>query len=124
MAPDTGRNGLVDLDALYDRPEWVTAYATMTLKSPKVRRAVFFTGSDDGYRLWVNGTLVGELDTARGAVPMQEIHTIDLTAGDNVVLLKVTEHVGDFSFYFSMLDEDGSVLEDCVTQPGVSGGPE
>ena len=124
VAPDTGRNGLVDLDALYDRPEWVTAYATMTLKSPKVRRAVFFTGSDDGYRLWVNGTLVGELDTARGAVPMQEIHTIDLTAGDNVVLLKVTEHVGDFSFYFSMLDEDGSVLEDCVTQPGVSGGPE
>ena len=117
VAPAGHLNGYVDLDRMFGRPDWVTAYATMTIKSPTARKVVFFIASDDGFRLWLNGKLIGELDMARGSTPMSEIFRVDLRQGDNVVLLKVTEHVGDHNFYFSMMDENGAALEDCITVP-------
>ena len=121
VAPNRTRDGFVDVDLFFGKPDWVTAYATMTVKSPTARKAIFFLGTDDGFRLWLNGELIGELDMARGATPMSENFRVDLKEGDNVVLLKITEQVGDFSFYFSMMDDKGKVLRDCVTDPGDPG---
>ena len=117
ITPDTIRDGAINLDRLFDRADWVTAYATMTIKSPTVRKVIFFIGSDDGYRLWLNGKNIADMDIARGSTPMQEVYSVDLKAGDNIVLLKITEQVGEFNFYFSMMAEDGSLLSNCTTVP-------
>ena len=49
-------------------------------------------GSDDGIKLWVNGALVHANNAVRGFAPAQDRAAVNLQAGWNTFLAKVTQH--------------------------------
>lgn len=74
-------------------------YALTCLESPLAQRAEIRLGSDDGVRVWLNGQVVWDnLQAARGVVVDQDRFPIQLRAGQNVLLVKVTQGGGDWGF--------------------------
>jgi len=109
--------GFVDLLQLFKPNNHVCAYAVIYVKSPNARRAQLSAGSDDGVKIWVNGGLKVSHDITRGAAPGQEEQPVDLRAGWNEVLLKVTQGDGGWGFYFDLLTPDGRPMPDLVYAP-------
>jgi hypothetical protein len=77
-------------------------YLHRTLTSKAVGKAVLSLGSDDAIAVWWNGKQLLHKNVARGAAAAQEMLTVDLVAGDNELLLKVTNGGGIGGFYFQM----------------------
>ena len=69
-----------------------SSYAFITLKSdidqPDVR---MFVGSDDAIKVWLNGKVVYKKAVNRGAENFQDSRTVNLNAGDNLLLVKVSQ---------------------------------
>lgn len=69
-----------------------SSYALITLKSsidqPDVRMCV---GSDDAIKVWLNGKVAHKNAINRGAANFQESFKVDLEAGDNLLLVKVSQ---------------------------------
>jgi len=61
-------------------------------------------GSDDGFKLWLNGTLVAQNNVMRGASPNQEQIAITVPAGEHTLLLAVYQAGGGAGFYFQRAD--------------------
>ena len=61
-------------------------------------------GSDDSIEVWVNGKSVLRKNTNRAAAPDQERIPLTLTAGENRVLMKITNGGGPSGFYFRPID--------------------
>ncbi|MCL4205083.1 MAG: DUF1553 domain-containing protein [Pirellulaceae bacterium] len=59
-------------------------------------------GSDDGIKVWVNGTLVLNNKIQRGLAPDQEQLTLDLKPGENKLLVKIVNAAGGAGFYFAV----------------------
>ncbi len=57
-------------------------------------------GSDDGLAVWLNGKKLVAQNVARACAPDQARVVLDLKAGKNDLLLKVTQGSGDWAFYF------------------------
>lgn len=77
--------------------------------APSPRKVTVSLGSDDGFQLFVNGVMVAENRTDRGAAPDQDKATFDLKTGENLVVFKVVNTGGPGGFYFRVL-EDGQSL--------------
>ena len=71
------------------------AYATVYVKSPDARKALVSAGSDDGLKAWVNGKQVIANNANRPATPDSDEAPVDLKAGWNQVLLKITQGSGN-----------------------------
>ena len=54
----------------------------------------FEIGSDDGLKLWLNGRLLVDADAYRGLNPQDHVLSLQLKAGRNTVLTKITQGVG------------------------------
>jgi hypothetical protein len=57
-------------------------------------------GSDDGFKIWLNGELIENQKVARGVAKDQNKVDVRLKAGDNHLLLKISQGGGGFGFYF------------------------
>lgn len=62
--------------------------------APMPERSRSPSGSDDGFQLFVNGAMVAENRTDRGAPPHQDKATFDLKPGENLVVMKVVNTGG------------------------------
>ncbi len=69
-------------------------YLARTLFAPAPMRLPVSLGSDDGFRLFVNGTEVASNDTQRGVQPDQDRAELPLVAGPNLVVLKIVNTGG------------------------------
>jgi hypothetical protein len=76
-------------------------YFYRTIQSASARPLELSLGSDDSFRIWLNGKLVGDKKIARGVVPDQDKVKVNLIAGENKLLFKVANG-GDTpsGFYF------------------------
>lgn len=110
-------DGHIDLTACFQPHENACAYAVIYARSPEARKAVVSAGSDDGVRIWVNGKLAVNHDIYRGAAPGQERADVELNAGWNEVLVKVTQGVGGWGFFFDLLGPDGKPMADVGYSP-------
>jgi hypothetical protein len=74
-------------------PRCSTSYMASWIWSPTTQLVDFGTGSDDGFNVWLNGTLVDTqvLDRAYLAYHQNVYHNTTLNAGWNLVLLKVVK---------------------------------
>ena len=106
--------GFVDLAALFQPNNNVVSYATIYVKSPTARSAIVSAGSDDGIKAWVNGKVVISDNAARGAAPDQDEATVNLKAGWNQVLLKITQSGYGWGFYFDLLNAKHQPMNDLV----------
>ena len=75
-------------------------YLFRSIRSPAVQVLEFSLGSDDSFKLWVNGKMIADKKVLRGVAPNQDKVTVSLTEGENTVLLKVANGGGGYGFYF------------------------
>jgi hypothetical protein len=92
----TGLSGEAFVDLLPG--EWQTAYAYCTIISPVDQKAMFFMGTDDTAKLWLNGEVVYNNTRPRGVIRGEDRTSAHLKAGVNTVLLKVCQGDGDWGF--------------------------
>ena len=67
-------------------------YGLITLESVTAQSGVTMrAGSDDSIKIWLNGEVVHNNPINRGAENFQDTFLVDLVAGDNLLLVKVSE---------------------------------
>ena len=97
-----------------------SSYALITLESDSDQAGVDMkVGSDDSVKVWLNGEVVHTNAVNRGAGDFQDTFSVDLVAGDNLLLVKVSERGGGWSM-FAGVDADVNAVFKPAT-PGVAG---
>ncbi|MBT4695053.1 MAG: DUF1549 domain-containing protein, partial [Planctomycetaceae bacterium] len=81
--------------------ENIAHYLFRTLTAPHDMKLVLQLGSDDGIRVWINGSEKLNKKVLRGVVANQEQVTVDLEQGENQLLIKISQDSGDCGFYFN-----------------------
>jgi len=77
-----------------------SSYAFIAIKSAKEQKSVTMrVGSDDSIKVWLNGEVVHKNAIDRGANDFQDKFNVDLKAGDNLLLVKVSERGGGWSMF-------------------------
>jgi len=99
-------NGYVNFDGHFKPNEWVVAYAWAEVVSPDERDTDLLVGSDDGVKVWLNGTLVHNNHSHRGWRADQDRKRIHLKKGANILLIKVDEGVGAWGFSARVVDPE------------------
>ncbi len=83
-----------------------SSYALITLESATDQADVTMkVGSDDSVKVWLNGEVVHTNAVNRGAGDFQDEFPVNLVAGDNLLLVKVSERGGGWSM-FAGIDAD------------------
>ena len=67
-------------------------------------------GSDDGFKLWVNGTLLGGLNCSRGVGIDIDRYPVDMRQGGNLVLLKILQGGGPTGWSLRLATPAGKAL--------------
>lgn len=116
VAAKAGRPGMVDLEAAFGGGNRV-AYARTWVFSEKAQKARIQFGTDDGHKLWVNGKLITQANRGGAAVADEFKADVELRAGWNAVLLKVTQDSGPWEFCLRVRDAAGSKLDGLRVQP-------
>jgi len=104
----------LDLSKVFVPADWCLAYALVHVYAPSERDAVLSVGSDDGIRVWVNGTEVMNAYTRRKAEPGQDTAQVTLRRGWNRVLVKLENRVGGWGFFLEFLGSDEQPMPDLV----------
>ena len=108
----------VDLEKTYGELKWVEAkeyvdgkvhtltgtncatYLYRTMDAPSARELGLSLGTDDSFKIWFNGQLVAEKKVIRGVAPDQDRLRVQLTKGENTLLMKVINGGCGYGFYF------------------------
>ena len=97
-----------------------SSYALITLESDTDQDGVEMkVGSDDSIKVWLNGEVVHTNAINRGAGDFQDTFEVDLKAGDNLLLVKVSERGGGWSMFVGIDADVNAVVKPAV--PPVSG---
>ena len=75
-------------------------YFYRTIQSDIARQLELSLGSDDSFRIWLNGQLVADKKISRGVAPDQDKVTLNLKSGENQLLFKIANGSGGYGFYF------------------------
>ena len=77
-----------------------SSYALITLESINAQNNVTMrVGSDDAIKVWLNGQVVHTNAINRGSVDFQDNFPVNLIAGDNLLLVKVSEATNSWSMF-------------------------
>jgi tetratricopeptide (TPR) repeat protein len=109
---DGAYDGYVDLRTVFKRSSWAVGYGVVYVHSPEKRLVQLRVGSDESCKLWLNDELVWQTYRRWDAPLDKDIITVVLRPGDNKLLIKVTNSVGDWGFYFRVTDEEGNGVPD------------
>ncbi len=84
-----------------------SAYALINIISTRDQNGVSMgVGSDDAVKVWLNGTVVHRNNVDRRTTGIQDRFSVNLKAGDNLLLVKVSDNFGDWGMFFKIyLDE-------------------
>jgi len=75
-------------------------YLYRTIHAPSARELELSLGTDDSYKIWLNGQFVAEKKVIRGVAPDQDQVRVHLTKGENSILMKVVNGGCGYAFYF------------------------
>jgi alpha-mannosidase len=102
----TSRDAVIDFmrDApFFGQHAECCAYAHVYVEVPEAQEVALLLGSDDGIAVWVNGTRVFLYEAMRGCVPDENVVSVELAAGWNSLLVKVTQYGGAWAFACRLL---------------------
>jgi HEAT repeat protein len=105
-----GTAAYVGLDGLFGMLAQSCAYAYATVSVPEDTDAVLTLGSDDGIRAWVNGAQVHDNNIDRGALVDSDLVPVKLTAGQNTILLQISQNGGGWVYVARLTQADGKPL--------------
>lgn len=91
-------DGTIDFESVFPNRDYSVAYAYLRFESEREQRAALRIGSDDGVKVWLNGTLVWANHAHRSLLPGQDAVRIDLQEGANRLLVKVDDGYGEWAF--------------------------
>jgi CubicO group peptidase (beta-lactamase class C family) len=80
---------VVDLGRKIGQKDYSVAYAMAEVESAAAAKVVVGLGSDDGVKVWLNGALVHQNWVQRPVEKDQDLVTLELRPGKNVLLLKI-----------------------------------
>jgi len=106
-----GRAAVFDFNALFTPNVQTTAYAAIHVKAPAALDAVLHVGSDDGVKVWANGTVVHRLDAGRGLKIDEDKVNVRLLKGWNLLLFKVTQRTQGWALSARLSDDSLRPIE-------------
>jgi len=112
---------MFDFHKRYGDTDGASCYAYLRLISPRRQQVLITPGSDDGLKVWVNGTVVHEHDTVRGGLPLQDVIFAELQPGSNELLFRVRNVLGEHCLYLHYRSLGGSV-QPTLPEPLDAGG--
>jgi hypothetical protein len=98
---------MVDMAGLMDATDNTVIYAACWVELEKDADVEIRIGSDDGNKLWVDHKQVAVVHEHRAASADQDTHKMKLAAGKHLVLIKVDNDWGGFSFCLRIVTPDG-----------------
>ena len=94
-----------------------SSYALINFTSATALSGVrMHVGSDDAIKVWLNGEVVFSAAVNRSANDFRDMFRVDLVAGENLLLVKVSEGSGYWSMFVG-IDADFTVLPFSPTPP-------
>ena len=80
-----------------------SAYALINIISSRERKNIAMgVGSDDSVKVWLNGKVVHENSVNRRTTGIQDLFRVNLKAGDNLLLVKVSDHLWNWGMFFDI----------------------
>ena len=104
--------GYLDLGLHFETTGNVVIYARCSITSPDRRSTQLSIGSNDGARIWLNDALVHSDESAHRAVPHQTFVPVELSPGENALLVKIYNVGGGFGLYLAVEDPDRELVLD------------
>ncbi len=101
--------GIVNLSQYFGGNDRV-AYLKTSVTSASAQDGVLELGSDDGVKVWLNGTVVHANNAARGISRGEDKVQVHLRQGSNEIMLKVTNGVGGWGAIARLADAKGKPL--------------
>lgn len=99
--------GYVNFDAMLRPRDEALAYAVTFVESDVARKLSLRFGSDESYRIWLNGALLASEDIQRKYGFDQSVVDLPLHKGWNCILFKIGESEGDWGFSARITALDG-----------------
>ncbi len=96
-------NSIISLDNAISKKSNVAAYAYKEIFAEKEGTFIFALGTNDGGRLWINGTEVWDHEEARGCIPDSDLIPVFFKKGINKILLKIEEKGNNWEFCVRIL---------------------
>ena len=82
---------------------YYSAYALVNIVSSRDRNGVRMgVGSDDAVKVWLNGEVVHRNNVDRATSGIQDLFRVNLKAGDNLLLVKVSENRRAWGMFFEI----------------------
>lgn len=116
-ADDGAYDGYVDLRTIIRRSAWAVGYGVVYVNSPDMRLVQLRVASDESCKLWLNDELVWQAYRKKDVALDNDIVTVILHPGDNKLLMKVTNSIGDWGFYLRVTDKQGNGFPDLKFHP-------
>ncbi len=88
------------------------AYAVCYLMSPEERKIRLRIGSDDDFKVWVNGELAGSANSSQNIIPDSFLHDATLRRGLNVLVLKIVDRTHKCGFVLAISDRKDQPMTD------------
>lgn len=83
--------------------DYHSAYALINIVSVRDRKNVAMgVGSDDAVKVWLNGKVVHVNNVDRGTTGIQDLFRVNLNAGDNLLLVKVSDNLWNWGMFFDI----------------------
>jgi len=104
--------GYLDFPQIMKPKDWTVAYALCYVHSNTRQQAQIRTGTNDAIKLWFNGRLLLDYQTATGrwAIIDDDITPVTLPAGWSTILVKVAQTTGNWGMYLRITDLRGAPL--------------
>jgi hypothetical protein len=105
--------GFVDLNALYEDPEYVVAYMSANLYCPEeIRECGLLFGSDDYIKVWLNGREIHTYKKERRPAEPDEdtVEGVVLDKGWNTLTIKCVDVVLGWGVYCRLVDDKGDPI--------------
>ena len=105
-------DGYVDLRKMFPEAKWNCAYGHFYIKSPDDRKAVVSVETAGGAKLWLNGKSALSYRSDRFPSLGQKREPVELRAGWNEILIKVTSAGPAWGFVCDILSVNGREMLD------------
>lgn len=91
-------NGQINLDDVYGEQSYCSIYAYLEFQSDTSYTAALKLGSDDGLKVWFNGSLLLVNNLRRALNSDDDAVRVSIKAGTNRLLLKIVQLTGGWGF--------------------------
>ncbi len=119
VLPDANPAFAIELDRVFGGEDRVVFLRTK-ITAPEATEAVLEMGTNDGCRVWWNGTLIHALNIGRPLTPGEDELPVQLAAGENELMIAVFQQGGAWGATARLVGKDGQPVTGLEYRPAVN----